>query len=337
MRPSSFYRSCLVMPVVVSASLVLAGCGDNSADEAWAAYQRSAAEELGISAPERQQPRNIGAFPDRRQRVIELPEIREGMLNIYALRECQITSLIAARNNQLGRVAPPSQQWIYERTLWQRLDHCWNSDIPERLGDDDAHRLAQLTQLKTEQLPFATWNAIFASEEWEKSFARASHPLHTLPDQDWAEQRAALDYLEQMITQQFNQAWQHDSSTLENHLKTLQQRPLTAEVLRALLLAEQRLNELNAAIAQAEPDAASTCWSEALPGWVDQLEQRAEQWLVAVNSLFDTHAVSPPPAVSDYQQAWLDMQNPEAPWQQFQRALAHHRQWALTLALCTQH
>jgi hypothetical protein len=140
-----------------------------------------------------------------------------------------------------------------------------------------------------------------------------------------------------MITQQFNQAWQHDSSTLENHLKTLQQRPLTAEVLRALLLAEQRLNELNAAIAQAEPDAGSTCWSEALPDWVDQLEQRAEQWLVSVNSLFDTHAVSPPPAVSDYQQTWLDMQNPEAPWQQFQRALAHHRQLALTLAPCTQH
>ncbi|MFP3457824.1 DUF3080 family protein, partial [Psychrobacter sp. SIMBA_152] len=50
----------------------------------------------------------------RQQRLIEVPETRDGMLKIYALRECQITSLIAARNNQLGRVAPPSQQWLYE-------------------------------------------------------------------------------------------------------------------------------------------------------------------------------------------------------------------------------
>ncbi|MFD2664407.1 hypothetical protein [Halomonas halophila] len=34
-----------------------------------------------------------------------------------------------------------------------------------------------------------------------------------------------------------------DSATLEGHLKTLRDRPLTAELLRALMLAERRLTE----------------------------------------------------------------------------------------------
>ncbi|MFC7369988.1 DUF3080 family protein [Vreelandella zhaodongensis] len=309
--------------LLTTTSLLLVGCGNGNADQSWADYHSQLASNLSIAAIERDAPPNIGAFPERRQRLIDIPETREGMLNIYALRECNITSLVAARNNQLGRVAPPSQHWLYERTLWQRLNVCWNSDVPDGLSDDNKSRLAQLTELKTAQLPAVSWNAIFGSEEWEKSFSRASSPLDSteLPAID--DHLAAVTYLEQMVLHQFSNDWQQDSATLENHLKTLQERPLTAEVLRSVLLAHQRLTEANEALASKLPDA-TECLQDNFPTWLNNVEQVSQQWLTAINQFIDTHTVTPPIAVKNYQQTWLSMRNPQAPWQQFQQVKAEH-------------
>ncbi|WP_404465835.1 DUF3080 domain-containing protein [Vreelandella aquamarina] len=320
------------MWLAASASLFLVGCGDNSADQAWAGYHQQLADALNLPPPERIDPRNIDAFPERQQRLIEVPETRDGMLNIYALRECQITSLIAARNNQLGRVAPPSQQWLYERTLWQRLDACWNSEVPEGLSDDDKTRLASLTALKTEQLPAVSWNAIFDSEEWEKSFSRASSPLPAQQQIDISDQLEAAQYLERMVAEQFNLSWEQDSSRLEGHLKTLQERPLTAEVLRTLLLAEQRLSEANELLERAP--AQSRCLSVNEPAWLATLAQQSEQWLTHVNQLIDVHPISSPEAITAYQTSWLSMSNPEAPWLQFQNALEEHQQLKAAFSAC---
>ena len=317
----------------VATVFLLVGCSDDSAEHAWEQYHQQLAAALDTPLPTRSEPRNIGAFPERQQRLIDVPETRDGMLNIYALRECQITSLIAARNNQLGRVAPPSQHWLYERSLWQRLDACWNSDIPNTLGDDDKARLAQLTELKTEQLPAVSWNAIFDSDEWEKSFSRASSPLPPGGADDISEQLAALTYLRQMVNEQFSHRWEQDSSRLENHLKTLQERPLTAEVLRALLLAEQRLREANQLLTQTSDEEA--CLTVDTPVWIETMATHSQQWLVSVNQLIDAHPITPPDAVATYQRDWLSLDNPEAPWSQFQSTWEAHTALKSAHTTCT--
>ncbi|RUR29941.1 DUF3080 family protein [Vreelandella andesensis] len=313
-----------VLWLAISASLILAGCGNNSAEQPWVDYHQQLTKGLSIATIERHSPPNIGEFPERRERLFDIPETREGMLNIYALRGCQITSLIAARNNQLGRVAPPSQHWLYERTLWQRLSACWNSDIPDTLSDDDKARLVALTELKTEQLPTVSWNAIFDSEEWEKSFSRASSPLNSLELPNIDNQLLAVDYLEQMVKHQFSQEWQQDSSALENHLKTLQERPLTAEVLRTLLLAHQRLIEANEAL-ETTRSATNECLQDNFPAWLAPVEQISHQWLMSINRLINVHELTPPEAVTNYQNTWLSLSNPQAPWQQLQRAKEEHQ------------
>ncbi|MGM0834358.1 DUF3080 domain-containing protein [Halomonas qinghailakensis] len=310
--------------LAVSASLFLAGCNNSSAEQPWIEYHQQLTSDLSIATIERYSPSNVGEFPERRERLFDIPETREGMLNVYALRECQITSLIAARNNQLGRVAPPSQQWLYERELWQRLSACWNSDVPDSLSDDNKARLAQLTELKTEQLPAVSWNAIFDSEEWEKSFSRASDPLDSASLPNINKHLAAVAYLEQMVVHQFNSNWQQDSATLENHLKTLQERPLTAEVLRTVLLAYQRLTEANEALESTQPKA-SVCLQDDFPAWLAPVEQISLQWLTAINQLINIHEITPPEAVKNYQNTWLSLRNPQAPWQQLQRVKIEHQ------------
>ncbi|WP_163560143.1 DUF3080 family protein [Halomonas sp. NO4] len=331
--------SCLRRGLTALLVLVLlAGCGNGEGDALLRSYQRDLAQTLELPVPEPESPGNIGAFPERQDRLFDVPETREGLLAVYALRECHITNLVAARNNQLGRVAPPSQRWLYELELWRRLHACQNSEVPDRLAEDDRARLDRLTRTKTEQLPLVSWNSLFDSDEWTGSFSRASSPLQPDDRQPLDGQLSAVNWLREATLNQFNPDWPHDSATLEGHLKALRDRPLTAEVLRALLLAEQRLDEANALLAsRLESD--ETCAKLSQPGhqlrgdfasrpvreWLERLEQLAARWLGAVDTLLDSH-VSPPQAVADYHHRWLSLDNPQAPLPAYRQARDTHQQ-----------
>ena len=323
-------RPLSMIGTLVSA-LLLSACG-NGEDPAWQAYHRTLEDALNAAPIAREAPSNIGAFPARRERLLDVPEIRESMLNVYALRECDITSLVAARNNQLGRVAPPSQHWLYERELWQRLERCSQSDIAEGLGENDRARLLNLTELKTEQLPAVGFNALFDSEEWEKNFSRASQPLELTALPDMARELDALGYLKTMVLNTYSLEWQADSATLEHHLKALQARPLTAEVLRTLLLAAKRLEEANRLLANHLPTnnlpTTHLPAAQCLPPWQNDglanMALAARRWLGAVNALIDAHEVEAPTAVADYQRRWLSLETINAPWPRFEAALMEH-------------
>ncbi|SBR47842.1 MULTISPECIES: DUF3080 family protein [unclassified Halomonas] len=314
--------------------LTLLGCGDkHQAEEPWSAYYQQLENALDDGSIERQSPPNIGEFPARKARLFDIDETRDSLLNIYALRECDITSLVAARNNQLGKVAPPSQQWLYERTLWQRLTLCWTSNVPKELSEESRERLRRLTGTKTSQLPYVSWNALFDSDEWIASFARASHPLKIGAMPDIESQLDAVHYLQQMVEHQFSLAWHQDSSRLEQHLNTLRARPLTAEILRTLMLATQRLNDASEYLNQyAAPN--ETC----LPMWDQQrlttFSHSAKRWLTAVNNLINRHPIVAPEALQAYQSTWLSLAARNSPWQQFQAAIDTHDRARSRFAHC---
>ncbi|NIC07326.1 DUF3080 family protein [Billgrantia bachuensis] len=327
---------------------LLAGCGDGGEGQAkLVEYQQALAEALGQPKPERGAPPNIGTFPDRNERLLAVAETRESMLNVYALRECRITPLIAARNNQLGRVAPPSQQWIYELELWRRLHACWHSEVPDSLSESARKRLERLTRIKTEQLPKVSWNSLFDSEEWVGNFSRASSPLAPGDTQGIEAQFGALAWLRQATIHQYNPEWRHESATLEGHLKSLRSRPLTAELLRALLLAERRMDEATALIAAVESK--GSCQALTAPplelqqrmagmaafDWLDRLEALATRWLKAIDDLLESH-LPPPDAVATYRERWLSLENPHAPLPALRQARAEHsRHWQALVERCT--
>ena len=315
-------------------ALLLAGCGEQGSDAMLRDYQTRLAEVLSTDAPARSTPANIAAFPAYDERLFEIAESREGMLDVFALRECHIANLVAGRNNQLGKVALPSQRWIYELELWRRLSSCWNREVPQSLSDNSRERLATLTLTKTEQLPRVSWNALFASEEWVKNFSRASAPLSRDGLNEVESRSAALRYLRKATLHQFDRQWRPDSAVLEGHLKTLQERPLSAELLRALLLTEQRLKEASTLLEQAlAGDAQQVCGALArldgtaeaqrLAHWLADLERGARHWLGAIDALFEVH-VTATPAVADYRHAWLSLTHAEAPFPAFMAARERH-------------
>ncbi|CAM3492777.1 DUF3080 family protein [Halomonas lysinitropha] len=336
--PSDFGRTARrhwIQGLTVMLCLLLVGCGEGDSETLLRGYQQRLAETLGVEAPERASPDNIGAFPEQDERLFGIAETREGLLDIFALRECHIANLVAGRNNQLGKVAAPSQRWLYELKLWRRLSGCWNGDVPDTLSDDSRERLVHLTRTKTDRLPQVSWNALFASEEWVKNFSRASSPLSP-DDLDEVEPRsAALSYLREATLHQFDRSWVPDSSTLEGHLKTLQERPLSAELLRTLLLAEQRLAEASTLIegvlenqdgkaCRGAPERlADSSEATRLMTWLSELERAARHWFGAIDALLEVH-VTAPPAVADYRRRWLSLTDPEAPLPAFRASLDRH-------------
>ncbi|MDR5861235.1 DUF3080 domain-containing protein [Halomonas eurihalina] len=319
----------------------LAGCSDGEAERRLQDYQQRLAAALALPPPEPTAPDNIGAFPEHQARRFPLEDLRQGLLDVYALRGCHISNLVAKRNNQLGRVAAPSQRWLYELKLWRRLNACWHTQVPDSLDADDRQRLARLTQLKTERLPRASWNALFDSSEWVDSFSRASSPLPPDALSTVDAQLPALAYLREAAERQFDPGWTPDSATLEHHLNTLRQRPLTAELLRALQLAEQRLTEASAlletTLARAE-DCSAPETPDQLPDmmslnrWLTRLEDQSALWLGAIHDLLEAHPLEPPPAVAAYRQRWLSLDNPKAPWPAMVNARQRHQALRLRLS-----
>lgn len=316
---------------------VLTACGQGSteSDALLRDYQRHLADQLDLEPPTPESPDNIGAFPERRDRLVAIQETRAGMLNVYALRECHITTLVAERNSALGRVAPASQQWRYELTLWERLNACLESDVPERLRDADRERLESLTATKSEQLPAATWNGLFGSEEWAGSFTRVSSPLPADALAPPAAQLDALAYLYELSSAPLSGASLPDPEALTSHLGALRERPYSAELLRTLLLATQRLDEASTLIRDAL-DRQDNCPTPALSAgldspetrptgeWLDALEQAAEDWLGSLEPLFGL-LDAPPEAVAHYRDRWLSTSTPDAPLPAFRSAREEHR------------
>lgn len=334
--------------LLVAFGLSLTGCErGKEADALFTTYQQRLAAALDASPPTPASPPNIPAFPDADDRLFEIPDIREGMLDIYALRECQIGVLVANRNNQLGKVAAPSQRWLYELKLWRRLEACAHSDVAQQLDDEDRQRLERLTRTKAERMPMASWNALFSSEEWVSNFSRASGPLPPDALAMPTEALAALRYLRTMTTRQLDTDWQPDSTTLEQHLKTLREAPLTAQVLRSLQLASLRLEEANRLYAAAETttscplvDAGRLATlkdyvEDELSPYLEGLNRIAGTWLGDVEALLNAQQVARE-AITEYRRRWLSLNNPTAPWQRYLNARDTHRQyWLRLLRLCS--
>ncbi|MGF1688969.1 DUF3080 domain-containing protein [Photobacterium japonica] len=145
---------------------LLAGCDRHSADAQFDTYQARLANVLDVSA---QSPDNIETvpFPDTRDLMLPVEDIRINLLDAYELRQCGLFNLIAERNSILGKVQDKTRQLRYELLFLHGLQHCLTV-LP-----DDTDLYATLLDYQTkkqQQFPISLWNMLTTGKEWRQQF-----------------------------------------------------------------------------------------------------------------------------------------------------------------------
>ena len=160
---------------------LLYGCAEPNAESMLQDYTRRVSNALDEPIKFEPGSSTFPSLPPRRERLLPVEELREGLIDLLQLRHCDLLPLIAERNSNLGRVMAPSQTLKYELRFLPLVTAC-EQDLTDRVEADATlapllHRVRQIQQHKQQQLPRVIWNSIYTSEEMEQQFSRSIEPL----------------------------------------------------------------------------------------------------------------------------------------------------------------
>ncbi len=160
---------------------LLYGCSQTDAETMLQDYTRRVSNAL--DEPIEFAPGNspFPVLPPRRERLLPVEDLREGLIEVLQLRHCDLLPLIAERNSNLGRVMPPSQKLKYELRFLPAVKAC-EQDLTRRVTTEASllpllHKVRQILSHKQQMLPRTIWNSIYTSEEMEQQFSRSVEPL----------------------------------------------------------------------------------------------------------------------------------------------------------------
>ncbi|MBS7660752.1 DUF3080 family protein [Pseudomonas lalucatii] len=287
-------------------------------------------------------------MPPRRERLIEIPEIRIGLLDLLIdVRRCPaLQQQISLRNSSLGKQLQPSSRLGYEGDLLRALHACLDSLETGRNPHLQA-TLSALAQEKRRQLPAVFWNAVNGSAEVERYLRFADRALPVQP----AEDAAALDALAQLaalgtaLPQRLPPPVArldplffalHGSDQGGQLITSLASLRHTLE--QASLLLERRLQH-RPLCPQGKPTRDGRIlqnifvkfYAGGLQPYLAMVHQRGQRWSDSLRRLGEAPQI--PPGTRDY---LLDLAGErDSLWQGFQRANQRHvRAWQQTLRSC---
>lgn len=234
---------------------LLYGCSEPNAEKMLQDYTRRVSNAL--DEPIEFAPGNstFPALPPRRERLLPVEGLREGLVDVLQLRHCDLLPLIAERNSNLGRVMPPSQTLKYELRFLPAIEAC-EQDLRDRIKTDEAlaplhHRVGQILQHKQEQLPRVIWNSIYTSDEMEQQFSRSIEPL-PLEAQGLINQAShpldAFIQISQLIEKETPWPDSRFINELENHYEQLYRMQSGQQWLRSVFLLSYTMEQVTQAI-----------------------------------------------------------------------------------------
>ncbi len=338
----------------VLVGLALAGCQPQEPVTAQLQdYQTRLARTLEIKPPEGQTalpPR----YPKRRQLSQPLTPVKVDLLEFLRLSRCDLQRLVGQRNASLGRVMSHSQRWIYEARFITAADQCLRLLLTDPSKVELQGLLQDALTLKREERWRVTWNASFASQEFQQLFSLASQPL-ALDSPRPGELISALQQLRWQI-----QRWHGSDVAPEQNLEQLYQvlgaDPWLGQLALTLSLVNAQLGQLNQ-VQQARLQGRALCYkqrsnpdAEAMNtvffkyyiGQVQPYFARISQHGSAVIDELDKLATLSQADDSPQQQAfiqyWQAVFSPQvstSQWRLFQHLLAEHTaNWQQQLKQC---
>ncbi|KHT63265.1 hypothetical protein RJ45_12685 [Photobacterium gaetbulicola] len=161
------------LPLLLLLLLVMTGCEPNTATRSFNTYNERLANVLDTS-PVMVEETDLVAFPEPRELLLPIEDIRIDLLDAYELRKCGLFNLIAERNSILGKVQDKTRQLRYELILLSGLNHC------QQVLPHDSEVLPMLEgfkQQKQAQLASHLWNMLTTEKEWRQQLTIYHQPF----------------------------------------------------------------------------------------------------------------------------------------------------------------
>ncbi|MBY5944109.1 DUF3080 domain-containing protein [Photobacterium rosenbergii] len=171
--------------------LALTGCEPNTAKRSFNTYNDRLANVLD-TPPATINVDEIEAFPEPRELLLPIEDIRIDLLDAYELRKCGLFNLIAERNSILGKVQDKTRQLRYELILLNGLNHC-QEVLPE--DSEVLPMLEGFKQQKQAQLAQHLWNMFTTEKEWRQQLTIHHQPFELGLFYGFDESLNAFNYL----------------------------------------------------------------------------------------------------------------------------------------------
>ncbi len=339
-------------------SLWLSACGKPEAQTLLEDYADSMSNVLATAIPLDFEAavRAIPALPEKRQRTLDTPDMREGMLDVWDFQQCGMMHLIAERNSSLGKVMLPSQKMRYELRFLAALQRCLVTmqalSAPDKAQQDFIARLLTIAQLKQQNLAKEIWNGLYRSDEISQHFARGQTPLPLTAGQSGNVLRA--------LTQLHTLAGLHDKTPLalpawldeiEAVYYAFYSSEFGAQLLPALAMLTHALHQTAVAL-ETRLQAAPFCHSGHRPRraeilrnifqkyyagqvqpYMALIQREGQEWLRLHDEIM--HRLPAPKAMQAYQQRVLSLSAANSLWRQWETASRRHtRAWQEILGQC---
>jgi len=190
----------------------------------------------------------------------QIPTIEMNLREFYGIESCPLKQLIAQRNTALGKIALPSQRFIYEVEVLNVLKACidaikYKSESNQQtqdLASDQEKELGLLLQwYNAKQNAYdANWaNLLTQSDELYSSFARSAGFISGDHSDDINSALVDLKYFLSLYPLS-DSLMQQDMEDLELHLQSMAMHQFYARTWRSMLLITSELAVLNYSLKQ---------------------------------------------------------------------------------------
>lgn len=289
-------------------------------------------------------------LPPRRERMLEVPEIRIGLLDLVVeSRRCQtLQQLVSERNSSLGRLMPASHLLAYEGDLLRAIEACLQVIEGDESREGLRQQLSEIMQIKRDNLSAAYWNALNGSGEFESYLRFADRPLPVTPVND----HEALSALQQLaaIGAALPEQLPPGRAEIEPLLQALQRSDRSSQLIHTLSRLSHTLEQATVML-EAQPanhlcplgaptersqilmNVFTTFYAGELQPILAQTQRLAIPWHGSLEAL--SRVPGAPEPTASYLASLATAE--DSLWNRYQLSLKHHTQaWQEVLGACGQ-
>lgn len=334
--------------------LLITGCDQQQPETMLETYSNRVSNSIGSDAElDLDQHLTIPPYPRRRERILPVTDLRQGLLEVFNLRHCQLIRLVAERNSSLGKVMPPSRQIVYEIELYIGLRDCLQQLKMARAEPDLIGQVENILKIKDANLEASLWNGIFTSEAVERNFSLSEPALSLQGDNGFSQSRQALQALNSIaILNQAPRNWTrpHQLDNLEDNYKALHSERFGSRWLRSIHLLTRTL-EHTAELIEQKMQQRPLCFNQQptpkariiknvflkyyagqVQPYMSQVDQQGKEWL-GLNQQLLGYFSNIPESMVRYQQQVLATDGPL--WLNYLKARNRHtKAWQTLLGQC---